>query len=67
MGLLSSRGLLRSASRIAIIAATGALSACSGASIFSSNNAAATRNLVQPDNQDIVGGATIYTRDFNRA
>ena len=69
MGLLSSRGLLRSASRIAIIAATGALSACSGASIFSSSNAAATRNLIQPDNQDIVGGAAYWGAkyDANRA
>ncbi len=65
MGLLSSRGLLRSASRIAIIAATGALSACSGASIFSSSNAAATRNLVQPDNQDIVGGAAYWGAKYD--
>ena len=65
MGLLSSRGLLRTASRIAIIAATGALSACSGASIFSSNNASATRNLTQPDNQDIVGGAAYWGAKYD--
>ena len=60
MGLFSSRILFRTASRIAIIAATGALSACSGNNFLMGSSAGSTQNLVLPDNQDLVGGAAYW-------
>lgn len=61
--------LILSASRVAIIAATAALSGCSGANFFSNSDSPGTRNLVLPEKQDVVGGAAYWGAryDANRA
>ena len=60
MGPILRHKLVLSASRIAIIAATVALSGCSGASFFSGSDSPGTRNLIVPDKQDVVGGAAYW-------
>lgn len=65
MGLSSSRILFCSASRIAILAATSALTACSGSNLFSGGNTASTAGLVKPDNQDIMGGAAYWGAKYD--
>jgi Flp pilus assembly protein TadD len=61
--------LVLSASRVAIIAATAALSGCSGANFFSNSESPGTRNLILPEKQDVVGGAAYWGAryDANRA
>ena len=60
MGPILRHKLVLSASRIAIIAATVALSGCSGANFFSGSDSPGTRNLIVPDKQDVVGGAAYW-------
>lgn len=69
MGPILRHKLVLSASRVAIIAATAALSGCSGASFFSNADSPGTRNLILPDKQDVVGGAAYWGAryDANRA
>jgi Flp pilus assembly protein TadD len=69
MGPILRHKLILSASRVAIIAATAALSGCSGANFFSNSDSPGTRNLVLPEKQDVVGGAAYWGAryDANRA
>ena len=69
MGPILRHKLILSASRVAIIAATAALSGCSGANFFSNSDSPGTRNLVLPEKQDVVGGAAYWGAryDSNRA
>ena len=60
MGPILRHKLILSASRVAIIAATAALSGCSGANFFSNSDSPGTRNLVLPEKQDVVGGAAYW-------
>lgn len=60
MDMFSRKNLILTASRIAIVAASGILSGCSGANLFSGNENSATRNLVLPEQQDVVGGAAYW-------
>jgi len=69
MGPFLRHKLILSASRVAIIAATVALSGCSGANFFSNSDSPGTRNLILPEKQDVVGGAAYWGAryDANRA
>ena len=60
MGPILRHKLILSASRVAIIAATAALSGCSGANFFSNSDSPGTRNLILPEKQDVVGGAAYW-------
>jgi len=69
MGPILRHKLILSASRVAIIAATAALSGCSGANFFSNSDSPGTSNLILPEKQDVVGGAAYWGAryDANRA
>ena len=64
MDLFSRKNLILTASRIAIVAATGILSGCSGSNLFSGSGDSVTRNLILPEQQDVIGGAAYWGARF---
>jgi Flp pilus assembly protein TadD len=65
MGLKFRHNLVVSASRIVLIAATTALSGCSGTGFFTSSDPTSTHNLVVPEQQDLVGGAAYWGAKYD--